>query len=183
QRYIAVRSEQGRSLFGRAPRSGRPAAARTPATPSPAPLAPGSRSLVPAARRSARPRSGRWLPPAAPPPPRARLQSGNSSDRARFHVPDLWPAFVNAGRAVVAIGAMELFWIASAWPNGAFAITFTAIVVTLLAPTADAAYAFAYRFAFGVVLGSVGAAIIGFAVLPKVETFIGFSIVIGLYLV
>jgi uncharacterized membrane protein YccC len=78
---------------------------------------------------------------------------------------------------------MALFWIVSAWPNGAFAMTFTAIVVTLLAPTADAAYAFAYRFALGVVLGSIAAAIIGFAVLPKVETFIGFSIVIGLYLV
>src|SRR5262244_1070425 len=61
-----------------------------------------------------------------------------------------------------------------AWPNGAFAITFTAIVVTLLAPTADAAYAFAFRFAVGIVLGSVGAAIIEFAALPKVETFTGF---------
>jgi uncharacterized membrane protein YccC len=106
-----------------------------------------------------------------------------SLGRVRFHVPDLWPAFVNAGRAFVVIGAMELFWIVSAWPNGAFAIAFTAIVVTLLAPRADAAYAFAYRFAVGVVLGAIGAAIIEFAVLPKAETFIGFSIVIGLYLV
>jgi uncharacterized membrane protein YccC len=106
-----------------------------------------------------------------------------SLGRARFHVPDLWPAFVNAARAFVAIGAMELFWIVSAWPNGAFAIAFTAIVVTLLAPQADAAYAFAYRFALGVVLGSIGAAIVEFAILPKVETFIGFSIVLGLYLI
>jgi Fusaric acid resistance protein family len=103
--------------------------------------------------------------------------------RVRLHVADWWPAFVNAGRTFVAIGAMELFWIVTAWPNGAFAIAFTAITVILLAPLADAAYAFAYRFALGCVLGSIGAAIIEFAVLPKVETFIGFSIVLGLYLI
>jgi uncharacterized membrane protein YccC len=106
-----------------------------------------------------------------------------SLGRVRLRVPDWWPAFVSAGRAFVAISAAELFWIVTAWPNGAFAITFTAIVVTLLAPTADAAYAFAFRFAVGIVLGSVGAAIIEFAALPKVETFIGFSIVLGLYLI
>ena len=103
--------------------------------------------------------------------------------RTRLHVADWWPAFVNARRTFVAIGAMELFWIVSAWPNGAFAIAFTAITVMLLRPAADAAYAVAYRFALGCVLGSIGAAIIEFAVLPKVETFIGFSIVLGLYLI
>src|SRR5262245_2558485 len=106
-----------------------------------------------------------------------------SPGRLRLRVPDWWPAFVNAGRAFVAISAAELFWIVTAWPNGAFAITFTAIVVTLLAPTADAAYAFAFRFALGIVFGTVGAAVVEFAALPKVETFIGFSIVIGLYLI
>jgi uncharacterized membrane protein YccC len=35
----------------------------------------------------------------------------------------------------------------------------------------------------GCVLSAIGAAIIEFAVLPKVETFIGFSIVLGLYLI
>ncbi|HKF08530.1 MAG TPA: FUSC family protein [Xanthobacteraceae bacterium] len=103
--------------------------------------------------------------------------------RVRLHVPDWWPAFVNAGRAFVAIGAAELFWIITAWPNGAFAITFTAIVVTLLAPRADEAYAFAFQFTVGNCLGVAGAAIVEFALLPKVETFVGFSIVIGLYLV
>jgi uncharacterized membrane protein YccC len=101
----------------------------------------------------------------------------------RLHVPDWWPAFVNAGRAFVVIGAMELFWIITAWPNGAFAITFTAIVVTLLAPRADEAYALALRFVVGVALGTVGAAIVEFAGLPKVETFTGFCIVIGLFLI
>ena len=81
------------------------------------------------------------------------------------------------------IGAAELFWIVTAWPNGAFAITFTAIVVTLLAPRADAAYALALGFSVGVGIGTVGAAIIAFAALPTVETFLGFSIMIGLYLI
>jgi uncharacterized membrane protein YccC len=101
----------------------------------------------------------------------------------RLHVPDWWPAFVNAGRAFVVIGAMELFWIITAWPNGAFAITFTAIVVTLLAPRADEAYALALRFVVGVGIGTAGAAIVEFAALPKVETFLGFAIVIGLFLI
>jgi uncharacterized membrane protein YccC len=103
--------------------------------------------------------------------------------RARLHVADWWPAFVNAGRAFVMIGAVELFWIVTAWPNGAFAITFTAIVVTLLAPRADQAYAVALGFSVGVALGTAGAAIIGFAALPTVETFFGFCIMIGLFLV
>jgi uncharacterized membrane protein YccC len=105
------------------------------------------------------------------------------SRRARLHVADWWPAFVNAGRAFVMIGAVELFWIVTAWPNGAFAITFTAIVVTLLAPRADEAYKVALGFSVGVGLGTAGAAIIAFAALPTVETFLGFSIMIGLFLV
>jgi uncharacterized membrane protein YccC len=103
--------------------------------------------------------------------------------RARLHVADWWPAFVNAGRAFVTIGAVELFWIVTAWPNGAFAITFTAIVVTLLAPRADQAYAVALGFSVGVAIGTAGAAIIAFAALPTVETFLGFCIMIGLFLV
>src|SRR5262245_51214901 len=103
--------------------------------------------------------------------------------RARPHVADWWPAFVNAGRAFVMTGAAELFWIVTAWPNGAFAITFTAIVVLLLSPRADEAYALAFSFTVGIGLGTVGSAIVAFAGLPNVETFVGFSIVIGLYLI
>src|ERR1700737_4798220 len=44
--------------------------------------------------------------------------------RARFYVPDWLPALVNAGRAFVTIGVVEVFWIITAWPNGALAITF-----------------------------------------------------------
>jgi uncharacterized membrane protein YccC len=98
-------------------------------------------------------------------------------------VPDWLPSLVNAGRAFVAIGIVELFWIVTEWPNGAFAIAFTAIVVLLLAPQGDRAYAAAMRFMIGSVLGTVFTAIIAFAVLPGLETFEAFSLAIGLYLI
>src|SRR5208282_3436376 len=37
----------------------------------------------------------------------------------RLRVPDWLPCLVNAGRALVVIGASELFWIVTEWPNGA----------------------------------------------------------------
>src|SRR5690242_2488259 len=45
----------------------------------------------------------------------------------RLRVPDWLPAIVNAGRAFVVIGAAELFWIVTAWPNGASAVAWAAI--------------------------------------------------------
>ena len=101
----------------------------------------------------------------------------------RLRVPDWLPSLVNAGRAFVAIGAVEVFWIVTAWPNGALAITWTAISVILFAPRADEAYVWAMRFMVGTGLAAVFAAIIAFALLPRIETFAGFSAVIGLYLV
>jgi uncharacterized membrane protein YccC len=101
----------------------------------------------------------------------------------RLRVPDWLPSLVNAGRAFVAIGIVELFWIVTEWPNGAFAITFAAIVVLLLAPQGDRAYAAAMRFMIGSVLGTAFTAIIAFAVLPGLETFEAFGLAIGLYLI
>jgi uncharacterized membrane protein YccC len=98
-------------------------------------------------------------------------------------VPDWLPALVNAGRALVVIGAAELFWIVTEWPNGALAITFAAIVVILLAPRADQAYAAAKGFMIGTSLTAAFAAVIAFAVLPNRETFLAFSLAIGLVLV
>ena len=103
--------------------------------------------------------------------------------RRRPHVPDWLPALVNAGRAFVTIGAVEVFWIATEWPNGALAITFAAISVTIFAPKADVAYQVAMSFMVGIGLAAICAAIVGFAGLPNVETFAGFSIVMALYLV
>src|SRR5271155_315639 len=98
-------------------------------------------------------------------------------------VPDWLPPLVNAGRAFLAVGAAELFWIVTAWPNGARAITFAAIGVILLAPRADQAYAAAMSFMVGAGLTAAFAAIIGFAILPNTETFAAFSLAIGLVLV
>ena len=101
----------------------------------------------------------------------------------RIRVPDLLPSLVNAGRAFVTIGAVELFWIITEWPNGASAITFAAIGVILLAPRADQAYAAAMSFMVGTGLTTIFAAIIAFAVLPNLETFGAFSLALGLVLV
>jgi uncharacterized membrane protein YccC len=106
-----------------------------------------------------------------------------SRRRATLRVPDWLPCFVNAGRAFVTIGAVEVFWIVTEWPNGASAITFTAIGVILFAPRADEAYATTFRFMVGVGAAAVCAAIVAFATLPNVESFAGFSMVMGLFLV
>jgi uncharacterized membrane protein YccC len=63
------------------------------------------------------------------------------------------------------------------------AITFAAISVIIFAPKADVAYAIAKSFMVGIGLAAVCAAIVAFAGLPNVETFAGFSLVLGLFLV
>jgi uncharacterized membrane protein YccC len=93
----------------------------------------------------------------------------------RIRIPDILPPLVNAGRAFVVIGAAELFWIVTAWPDGANAITFAAIISILLAPRADQAYTAAIGFMIGSILALAVVATLLFAVLPNVETFAGFS--------
>jgi uncharacterized membrane protein YccC len=101
----------------------------------------------------------------------------------RLYVPDWLPALANGARAFVAVGAVAVFWIVSEWPNGAGAITWTAIGVLLFAPRADEAYARTVGFTVGNIFAAVCAAIAAFALLPQVETFAGFSVVIGLFLI
>jgi uncharacterized membrane protein YccC len=102
-----------------------------------------------------------------------------------LRVPDWLPALVNAGRAFIVIAAVSLFWIITAWPSGAMAITFAAIAVILLAPQADQAYAAAMSFTVGTFLAAIFAAIIAFAVLPWLQrqTFAVLCIGMGLSLV
>jgi uncharacterized membrane protein YccC len=100
-----------------------------------------------------------------------------------LRIADWLPALVNAGRAFIVIGVVTLFWIVTQWPNGAFAIVFATIGVTLLAPRAEQAYAAALVFMIGTCLGLVCAAIIAFAVLPGLEGFAAFSLALGLVLV
>jgi uncharacterized membrane protein YccC len=112
--------------------------------------------------------------PAGPPPPRGSV---------RLRLPDWLPALVNAARAFITICLVALFWIVTAWPNGALAIAFASIVVILLAPRADQSYAAAVGFLTGIGLTAILAAIVQFAVLPSLTGFAAFSLALGLVLV
>jgi uncharacterized membrane protein YccC len=101
----------------------------------------------------------------------------------RLHVSDWLPPLVDAARVFVAVGAVELFWILTAWPNGAGAITFATIRVILFASRGDRAYPAAMSFTVGTFVTAALAAIIGFALLPTLTTFVAFSLAIGLVLV
>ena len=101
----------------------------------------------------------------------------------RLRIPDWLPPLVNAGRAFVVIGIAQLFWVVTAWPGGANAITFAAIIVILFAPRAEQAYATGIGFMIGSALSVVIVATLLFAALPNVETFATFSLIIGFVLV
>jgi uncharacterized membrane protein YccC len=101
----------------------------------------------------------------------------------RLSVPDWLPAFVNAARALVAIAAIELFWIITAWPDGVSAIVLVAIILLLLSPRGDLAYGGAIAFALGASTAFASAAIIKFAILPSFQTFPAFCIAIGLFFI
>ena len=98
-------------------------------------------------------------------------------------VADWLPAVLNGARAFVAIGAVELLWVATAWPNGGFPIVIVAVVLLLVSPKGDLAYVSALAFGLTAAAGIVAAAIVEFAVLPAVDTFAGFCAVIGLFLI
>ncbi len=103
--------------------------------------------------------------------------------RRRLRIPDWLPPLANAGRALVVIGAAELFWIVTAWPGGANAVTFAAIIVILFSARAEQAYGIAIGFIIGSLLDVALVATLLFAVLPNVESFAGFSLIIGFVLV
>jgi uncharacterized membrane protein YccC len=103
--------------------------------------------------------------------------------RVWLSVSDWLTPLVNAARAFVAIGAVAAFWIATAWPNGASAITWAAVPVLLFSPRADQSYGFAAQFMMGNAVAIVFAAIVAFGVLPALSTFVAFSLALGLYLV
>jgi uncharacterized membrane protein YccC len=99
----------------------------------------------------------------------------------RLSEPDWLPALINAARAFLAISAVELFWVATGWPNGASAIVFVAVLVLLLSPKGDLAYGGALAFALGIAGAVVCAAAIKFAVLPALQTFPAFCAALGLF--
>jgi uncharacterized membrane protein YccC len=87
----------------------------------------------------------------------------------RLHVPDVLPAVLNGLRVVMALSAVELFWIATAWPGGPTMITFTAVGVILFSPRADTAYASVVEFAVGTAVAGGLAAILSLAILPSLH--------------
>ena len=113
----------------------------------------------------------------------ARPEFFRSRGSRRLRIPDWLPPLVNAGRAFVVIGIAQLFWVVTAWPGGANAITFAAIIVILFAPRAEQAYATGIGFMIGSALSVVIVATLLFAALPNVETFATFSLIIGFVLV
>jgi len=99
---------------------------------------------------------------------------------ARLHVPDWLPPSITALRVLLAVGVTSLFWIATAWPDGALAITFCAIIVVLLPLQGDLAYSASMTFLKGCVLGTGVAAVLVFAILPRVTTFPTLCLALGL---
>jgi uncharacterized membrane protein YccC len=110
-------------------------------------------------------------------------RSVNRRRRIDLRIPDWLPPLVNGGRALVVIGAAEIFWIVTGWSNGAGAITWASIVVILFAPRAEQAYASALSYAIGTCVAALFAAVVAFAVLQRLETFAALSLAIGLFLV
>ena len=102
---------------------------------------------------------------------------------ARLHVPDWLPPSITALRVLLSVGAISLFWIASAWPSGALAITFCAIIVVLLPLQGDLAYSASMTFLKGCVLGCGVAAVLVFAILPRATSFPSLCLALGLALV
>ena len=101
----------------------------------------------------------------------------------RLRVADWQPALINAARAILAMGTVELLWIATAWPNGPRAIVFAAVGTTMWAAKDELAFTAAMRYMSGVVLSLACAGITEFALLPRLSTFTAFSVALGVFLV
>jgi uncharacterized membrane protein YccC len=112
-------------------------------------------------------------------PHRPGIRSGSK----RLRVPDMLPALLNAIRVFVTIGAVELVWVWTAWPNGAVALIFAAVTVIIFSPRQDTASAATQSFLFGTMIAAGLAAVIAFVVLPQQTTFVGLCLAIGLVLV
>jgi uncharacterized membrane protein YccC len=103
--------------------------------------------------------------------------------RFRLDVSDWLPPLINAARAFVAIAALTVFWLVTAWTSAASAIVFTASTILTLAPRGDLAYGGAIVAAVAVACVLPCAAIMKFAMLPAFETFPALCGVLGLFVI
>ncbi|MEH2473400.1 putative membrane protein YccC [Nitrobacteraceae bacterium AZCC 2161] len=101
----------------------------------------------------------------------------------KLYVPDWLPPVVNAGRAFAAIGAVELFWVVTGWPNGGIAIVFVTVVVLLLSPRGELAFLGSVALALGTIAAIPIAAAIKFAAFPAIETFPAFCLILGAFFI
>ena len=116
-----------------------------------------------------------WLAdPARPEPPAGAICAAP---------PDPLPALANAARVYLAVTAAMVLWIATRWPNGPGAITWTAIPILLLSPQQEKAYDAALGFVIGILLAAGLAAVVDFAVLPQLQTFPEFAVALAVPIV
>jgi uncharacterized membrane protein YccC len=102
---------------------------------------------------------------------------------ARAQVPDLLPPVLSGVRATATIAFAAVFWIVTAWPGGGVVTTFAAITVIISSSQAPQVYAAAMAFLFGITLGAILAAVVGFAVLPSQSGGVEFSLALGMVFV
>lgn len=101
--------------------------------------------------------------------------------RANFHR-DQRSAVIHGLRAFLAMIVMGAFWIASAWPSGAGALMFLAVIISLIStlPNPDK-LGWSFFYAGGV--GIVAAFVCQYVMLVRIEAYELFALSMGLFLV
>ena len=112
-------------------------------------------------------------------PARARAVPRGS----RLVVADYLPAMINALRVFLGVGAVVLFWIVTAWPNGPQAVMFTAITIIVFSPMQDRSIQAALGQGVGTIIAAVIVAYIKFVLLVNKETFATLALVMAIGLV
>ncbi|QGY03602.1 FUSC family protein [Methylobacterium mesophilicum SR1.6/6] len=101
----------------------------------------------------------------------------------RFLVPDVLPALVDGFRAVLAVLAAEVFWVATNWSGGQACVTFTIVSVTVFSPLRHRAVSTAFDYCLGTAAAFVLALLVNFALLPGLDGFPAFSLALSCLLV
>ncbi|WP_295143385.1 FUSC family protein [uncultured Reyranella sp.] len=96
---------------------------------------------------------------------------------------DILPGLVAAIRAFAVVLVAAALWIVTAWPNGSTAMVWATLATVIFAASGDEGFTRVSGWALGTALAAGFAALIAFAVLPGVHSFVGLSLVLGLYLV
>ena len=98
-------------------------------------------------------------------------------------VADYLPAMINALRVFLGVGAVILFWIVTAWPNGLQAVMFTAITIIVFSPMQDRSIQASLGQGIGTIITATVVAHLKFFLLVNRETFLGLALVIAIGLV